>query len=592
MKRVLLLLASQVIPFSAHAMVAPANGNYFVGFTDLEHETPPNTVQLRIQRTYNSRSQFDGIFGYGWGSDNEGYLLPAGDGSVVIQENGGGDKTRFAPAEFSKADLGKHVDRLVEAYMKKQKGSGIRPADIREKLMKSANERDEMSRNLGVFPQLAEGTKLFSTQRGDKQVILVHKLGYVREFADGKRELFSFKADVTDQGIDPQKRRVLKGVLKVSRVSDPVHKSELFFEYDAKGRLITTTDKKAQTIRFRYNDAGKVVEVTDKNGNKASYEYCPSTSYNDSKKCGPGDLVKSRDTANHSYTYQYDSVHNLIRVGSPKSDGKPGEQEFEEVAYWPATGSGQGGVKSVKLPTGVKVEYSYWQDPTERDTHYKTETKTTFTSGKSTAVSYEWFEKARADGSRYRYKLISVTDGDKVETIYNECCGQPLQISSASGNTKFEYYPGTGLPKEKDSPTENVQWEYHPKFHGKITKVIITSKADKTVRSSEYEYDKDKGQLTKARTSGGKGIVLGYDSAGRISTMVDQLKRRIKFVYSNKTKPTEIVEEGVGSIKVTYDKDGQIKDVKSTGGRKIAISVADAFQNLLEIIKPAGIQPI
>jgi hypothetical protein len=32
--------------------------------------------------------------------------------------------------------------------------------------------------------------------------------------------------------------------------------------------------------------------------------------------------------------------------------------------------------------------------------------------------------------------------------------------------------------------------------------------------------------------------------------------------------------------------------VKSKGGRQIAVSVAAAFQNLLEIIKPAGIQPI
>jgi YD repeat-containing protein len=121
---------------------------------------------------------------------------------------------------------------------------------------------------------------------------------------------------------------------------------------------------------------------------------------------------------------------------------------------------------------------------------------------------------------------------------------------------------------------------------------VVTDKTAKTAKSSEFEYDNDKGQLVKARTSDGKGILIFYDNAGRIASMVDQDKRKITFKYSSNSKPSEIIQDGVGSIEVTYDKAGQIRDVKSKGGRQIAISVAAAFQNLLEIIKPAGIQPI
>ena len=165
-------------------------------------------------------------------------------------------------------------------------------------------------------------------------------------------------------------------------------------------------------------------------------------------------------------------------------------------------------------------------------------------------------------------------------------------ISTASGVTKFEYYPGTGLPKEKDSPTENVQWQYHPKFHGKITRFLFTDKQSKTVKSSEFEYDKEKGNLVKAKTSDGKGILIFYDNLGRISSLIDQDKRKITFKYGSNSKPTEIIQDGVGSIQVFYDKAGQIKKVDSKGGKQIAIAVAASFQNLLEIIKPAGIQPI
>ena len=119
----------------------------------------------------------------------------------------------------------------------------------------------------------------------------------------------------------------------------------------------------------------------------------------------------------------------------------------------------------------------------------------------------------------------------------------------------------------------------------------MLDKTSKDVHSSVFAYD-DNGQLVKARTSDGKGIAILYDREGRISTMVDQEKRKISFKYTMGSKPAEIIQDGVGSIQVTYDKAGNIKDVKSKGGRQIAISVAAAFQNLLEIIKPAGIQPI
>ena len=120
----------------------------------------------------------------------------------------------------------------------------------------------------------------------------------------------------------------------------------------------------------------------------------------------------------------------------------------------------------------------------------------------------------------------------------------------------------------------------------------MNDKLTKTLKSSEFTYDDNNGQLVKARTSDGKGIALYYDAQGRIATMVDQDKRKITFKYSSNSKPTEIQQDGIGAIQVVYDGSGNIKDVKSKGGRQIAVSVAAAFQNLLDIIKPAGIQPI
>jgi hypothetical protein len=40
---------------------------------------------------------------------------------------------------------------------------------------------------------------------------------------------------------------------------------------------------------------------------------------------------------------------------------------------------------------------------------------------------------------------------------------------------------------------------------------------------------------------------------------------------------------------VEYTVTGEIKRVDSTAGRKIALQVTSAFQNLLDIIRPAGV---
>jgi hypothetical protein len=45
----------------------------------------------------------------------------------------------------------------------------------------------------------------------------------------------------------------------------------------------------------------------------------------------------------------------------------------------------------------------------------------------------------------------------------------------------------------------------------------------------------------------------------------------------------------VGSINVSYTNSGEIKKVESAAGRRVAVQVTSAIQNLVDIIKPAGV---
>lgn len=71
--------------------------------------------------------------------------------------------------------------------------------------------------------------------------------------------------------------------------------------------------------------------------------------------------------------------------------------------------------------------------------------------------------------------------------------------------------------------------------------------------------------------------------------MVDQDRHRLDFKYNDQSKPIEITDPQLGSITVSYTNSGEIKKVDSSAGRKIAVQVTTSFQNLLDIIRPAGV---
>jgi len=184
--------------------------------------------------------------------------------------------------------------------------------------------------------------------------------------------------------------------------------------------------------------------------------------------------------------------------------------------------------------------------------------------------------------------LTSNVDGDKTETVYNECCGLPLEITKNGDKTSFEY-DTKGHVTKKISPMEVTELSYDP-ASSKVAKVVRYPKTNKAkAQWAQYQYD-EKGNLVFARNSEGKGVKIVYDHTGRIKALVDQNRRRLEFTYNEANRPVEIKDPSVGAIQVQYTNAGDIKKVNSSGGRKIALQVTSAFQNLLEIIRPAEVK--
>lgn len=543
MKTRLILIAGLIgASLSAQANVALRNGNFFVAYRDLSW----------IERVYNSKTPFRGIWGWGWGADIESYLVVSADGSVVAYEYGGGAENRFNPLNFSKSELENAATMLTEAAKK----SGVvtsRAEDYKKKLIEDATFRNDewkkfLKKGIVKRRELAPGTKLVSN-RFAYQYITREKNGYVRVHDSGKVEYFDNDGHLV-------KMQDQNGNFKS-------------FTYDKAGHLNKMIDNHNRKCFFSFDNKGLVEKIQCENNQVATYKYN-----------GLAELVESKDGAGNVYKYKYtsDKRHNLAQIAYADKTTMDieyyGKNLFENV-------------KRVKERDGSAVEYGYEMNANDRSKQ-KVSVKSKDKGGRILSdSSYEYHFRTKADGEEWTYRLVAVVDGEKTETTYNECCGLPLTIRQGNEETAFEY-DQKGHVTKKTTPAEIAMLEYHPQF-GKVTKVSRYSKEDKSKgRWSEFKYD-DKGNLTFAKNSDKKGVQLIYNRQGQIASLIDQSRRRIDFKYNELNKPVEIRDPKLGAIKVTYDNSGAVKSVDSSGDRRIASEVTSAFQSLMEIIRPAGV---
>jgi YD repeat-containing protein len=545
MKKVLFLLLMMGTIASAFAGVNLKNGNFYVTYTDLS--APGGGTPLEITRTYNSKSTDDGWFGFGWGSDFETFLTVSPDGSVMVHENGSGALTRFTPRK--KLDPAQAAQKIVQAMKKVKRLSSSAAKNFLDKLTKDAQLRMIYARRYSVKTNLADGTILYSNNRGLQKIKKV-KSGYLRQYADGRKEYFD--------GAGRLKRIVYKGTQKVDIAYMGKKGSNA-------NKVKSITDSMGKQVFFSWypGSNGKVQSVWTTGKTKVTYKYKGR------------DLVSAVDNAGNKFFYDYDSNHNLTEV--KYKDGSTMKVEYAPKTFF---------VSSVTDRRGRKTSYKYDSNPKNPQNHYWTEVSRKSISGKNVTNRYEYELKTKPDGEKYTYRVLTVIDGVRTETINSECCGLPIKITRGNVTTNFEYNKDGLLTKKTSTTGERVELSYHPKSK-KIVKVRNNQ------GTTVFKYNR-KAELTYAKNSAGKEVKLYYNIDGRIKSMAARDKRNKKeqvlsFVYNAQGKPVQISMKRVGKIKVYYDSFGEIKRVESKQGSKMALQVTRAFQNLLSIVKPAGV---
>ena len=571
------------------ALVSIQNGNYFVSFVDIAHLKVGNQESFKVNRVYNSLSQYDGIFGYGWGSSFESFLVVAVDGSVVIRKSGGGEQIRFV-TNVKRKGLEYQIKKIVTAKSKAEKGNpSFNQVEYTKKLRSNVSFRDEEGRNFKISANIPVGKILKGNFNGNKQAVEVIRNGFLQKYNNGRKVYFTKKSKVSDFGVNIENRRILD-VYKVTRIENPKKGVYINITYNEQGHIIKASSG-SQFLLFDTNSDGKIVRIQNARGQIARYEYCSSKVYSPTNKCAGNDLVKSTDPNGNIYSYKYDVVHNLIEIRT-QSAKLPSMDHVEKISYWPLSPPGNGRVKQITYRTGLEMHYTYWESPTSPKLHFKRTIKTVRKSGRPSIASYEYWRKERSDGSLYKYQTESIVRGVKTRTSYNQCCDQPIRIEKGKNITTFSYYKGSNLLKERADQKEKKLWKYSRQHFGKPSKITIVDKMTKKITSVNFLYYKD-GNVKRVQTSNGESIAVAYDIKGRMNVLVDHKKRKITLKYNELSRPSIVEQVGVGAIRLTYDKNGKVKDFKiHEGSSKAAFGIAYAFQDALKIIKFAGIEPI
>ncbi|MEZ4873479.1 MAG: DUF6531 domain-containing protein [Bdellovibrionales bacterium] len=547
------------IPF-AHAIVDMRSANFSDTWVDII--VPGSGYDLRVRRTYSSRSLFNGMFGFGWCSDFETKIETTAENNLLLTECGGGAEITYTRGGTVNGEsIASTIETIVQEVAKRNKKLTRKDLNrLKEDLRKDQYLRMALSRKLDLGGKVESG-QTYRANGSGAETIVFEKGRFVRTLEDGTYQFFDKDGQLT-------------------RMQD---KNRNYLDLKYKGnKLVQVVDNNGRQINLQYKKGTGKVEVISAPGKlMARYEF------------NGDNLVKVTNQWKTTYQYSYDSLHNLTQILF--NDGTSKKITYNEKRDW---------VTSFTNRKGCVETYDY---NVKNDDHYTSKVVKKCDGKVTNQSSYEFIYKRKPGSTdKYLYQAKSDVNGDKSEVTYHPIFGKPVLLVRNDIRTSYEYYDN-GFVKTKKERFRHYAYEYKnscqkvsqvtTKFFGKSSPVTqkvgnkkVVKLQKKLVKSvaSRFYYDKNKCNLNMAKNSDGQIVKISYDAKGRISKITDQSKKVVNIKYEERFgKPRYVERPGLGAIQVVYKSNGDIEKVDSKDGPRVAIQVANVFNNLLEIISPA-----
>lgn len=389
--------------------VNPRNGNFWITFKDLS--MPQDGVhEFKIERTYNSKSPEMGLYGLGWGSGYETFLMVFADGTAALYMNGAGaHRVLFMdrPEVVARRTEVKSVNTLLEQELIWRKAFSIdheRTAFF-EKLSKDQELRQAYLRKYGFssFSKLdifSLGSNFRRTWycpncRIDHAAQLT-RIGDRFRFAQDDENFMLY----IDAG----------GLLRSVVYDDGRFE---YLTYNRRNKLVKLEDNFDNSVGFSYYDSGRVSSMLSNEGTD-TYQY-------------DGALLTKHQSASDEVTrIEYDSNYNATKFDF-------GEGRFLAIEYTVDAKF----VSRIYSHDGRETKYEYFKDPENPNLEYGT------------------IIKNKVDGG-YRYTKVQFTIDSGVGGVLGEVgrTAEDLGVFDEYGN-KVQPSPPAADAAQKQIPVSS-----------------------------------------------------------------------------------------------------------------------------------------
>jgi YD repeat-containing protein len=537
----------------AQALVDMKNANFSDYWVDLV--IPGNGFDLKISRNYSSRSLFSGIFGFGWCSNLETSLTITLEGNLLMTECAGGLSISYYPANYNTKIINESVDKVISLLQKKQPDKTKKFfTDLADQLRADPKLRTQLAGEVGVKINPVQNTVYLANGK-EIDRITFDGTYYVRNLPDGSAQKFDTKGHLVflyDKA---------KNYMKINYTADVPSQ---------------VVDNLGRKLAFVYYPEKKVKQILGSNGLMVNYKFASEN------------LVNVTNAWKNSYTYSYDTSHNLTKILFP--DGSMKTITYVESKDW---------VKEFVDRDGCVEAFDFILSADNPKDHYSSTAAKTCRGKVISKSRYEFWYQLRPDREKYLSRVYTERNNDLLDIFYHQDFGKPISVRRNGDVTTLQYTP-TGLVKMKtvawnlpqpdDNQRYTLTFTYDSSNHIIETNADYFNKGGKLLkkRKTNFKYD-SQGRLASARSSEGQFVEISYNSLGLIASITDQAKKEILIDYDKVTqKPSTITRPSVGSIQLAYGAAGEIKKVKNKGGPSVNTQVYAAFNNFLDMVGPAS----
>jgi Domain of unknown function (DUF6531) len=519
-------------------------------------------MSLKIGRFYNSTSNEVGMFGPKWGFNYGSHITVGMEDTAIIYDSRSREYNFFSPPNFNPVQFRESVNKMGRAderngfFGSLEEYEFYLPELTDYTLLPTQQLKNMFEENMQSIESIPVGTEVSSLKLGYEEILRLPN-GYSRKIKGDRIEYFDMAG-------------------RLIRIEDQ-NWNWIEIEYK-EGLIDRIVNNNGHQFAFEYNDKGLVEKIQADNGLYSTYEYDKD-----------GQLIKAINSKGEEIYYHYrdDGSGYLTSVVFPN-------QKSIEVSYTEPENYVQRLKRRNESITTYK--YSKVDNPNESIKILKVNVSHMIGSDDKSVDEYEieyYFYKDEIGIDRLE-KEIEKKDSKTTEIVYVENSETlPLMKMKNETPTYFEYDYRWRLIRE-ESPNNIIEYDYYEESN-KRTYVAYYRKGDdgelELYDWYAYEYNSE-GKISYAEDAFGRSVEIGYDTLGRITSLLSKGEERSLIIKMNEAdKPVGIRYEGIGSITIEYDEFGEISRIHTEPkDSSMANLVISRFNELFSIIEKANIE--